>query len=117
MRQLMDWLPRMLKTAMPPRSCVCGEIPINSPAEIIVWGAVCHINSSPMCKNCTEKYMERHATMCETCKEPILVGMSVGAGLNGGYVHFNTTCAPPGLFVGAWGEGEPIPAKEQEERQ
>ena len=82
---------------------------------ITVLGIECWIKSPLFCKKCAEKYLNKYATICNTCKKPIFPGQTVaGTGEKRPkhpYTHTHFDCCPSsGLLCGTWGEGKLIPS-------
>ena len=88
--------------------CSCGRPRITNHTIAIVWGHEIQLTKSPHCKPCAEQYLEKYATCCETCDQPILPGQLVAIGIDHGrYTHASYDCNPkPGIIAGHWGEGE-----------
>lgn len=98
-----------------PDTCLtdgCGSPVINSPTSLTVLEHTVKLDRSPFCFVCTAAYMNRHSTVCNTCREPICVGQQVAqaaAGSEFPYTHHTSPCSLyAGLWCGTWGEGKLI---------
>lgn len=107
--KLPPWLPESLAL-----KCTHWSEP-RSNLTVTVLGREVKLNTAPYCAACTTEYLNRYATNCGACPEPILPGEPVGVSFVGAphpYTHLTTTCCASGaLFCGHWGEGRLIPFK------
>lgn len=91
----------------------CGHDRPKGDATVKVFGREVGITDKvPLCPPCFETWLNKYATRCASCEEPILPGMPVGQGWIGAkhpYTHMNMECcASGGLFCGMWGQGKLI---------
>jgi len=109
----MKWILSLLGFSPKSQSnlCSCGSKRITKSADVIVWGTVVTLTNSPQCKNCTETFLNKWATRCDKCGNPICTGEAVATGKHPGtYIHLNLCCTPvPDQILGHWGEGKLVP--------
>lgn len=93
---------RFWNISLCPHPCSRGRI------KIQVLGHEMEMHSR-MCPACSEVYLNKHATLCGTCEEPICPGMSVGkaeVGSSYPYAHLTPECSDSAAnWCGYWGEG------------
>ncbi len=104
------------KAIAEPLCSVCqNNRTISKRTKVTILGETYWFDNYKMCKGCTRAYMEKYATTCAHCEEPILVGEAIGHAPDGSkhpYTHLSMNCSPmPGLYCGHWGEGKPEPLK------
>jgi hypothetical protein len=92
---------------------VCKHGPTKRPFTITVLGLECKFGSSPYCIPCSEEYLNRFSTVCDTCGRPILPGTAVGQAADKNavypYTHNTFDCREPDSSIcGKWGEGKLI---------
>lgn len=104
------------------RSCPHG--PATGVVTVLILGELCEFDSPPMCKECTEKYLNKYATTCIACKMPILPGDPVGdpsgalTPIGSKFAHLADGCCDTGgFYCGNWGEGRLVRLHEIDPKQ
>ncbi len=112
-----------------PRLCFpngrgCPHGPTKGVVALVIHGKPFEIDSPPMCKECSEKYLNANATKCAVCKMPIFPGDAVGdpsgsiLTIGKKFVHLTHGCCEDGgYFCGYWGEGRLVRLHEVDPKQ
>jgi len=92
----------------------CTHSWIKGAMTLTVLGKKCKVKDSKMCKKCAEEYLNKYATLCNSCEGVIFPGQAVaGTGDKKSkypYTHMSFECCDcGGLHCGHWGEGKLIP--------
>lgn len=94
---------------------VCDHPPESGWVEVTVLGHKMWMDlpsELAVCRGCFEKWLNRHATTCAACGEPILTGRSVAERSpfdDPPFVHMRPMCCRyPSKFCGKWGQGRLI---------
>lgn len=99
----------------------CSHGAVRRPFHITVLGVPCELLRSPLCAACTAEYLNRYAIICPGCGEPILPGDRVAREQDDGgddqltHLLFGC-CGMSSCYVGMWGEGVLISAKDVAQR-
>jgi hypothetical protein len=91
----------------------CGHDWVRGEVTVIVRGLEVGLTDKiPVCPDCFRSWLEKYATGCASCDNPILPGMPVGQGWVGAkhpYTHLTMGCCDSGgLYCGMWGQGRLI---------
>lgn len=94
---------------------VCSHEPHRGYARVNVHGHEVDVrppDGSGICLTCFQKWLDRHATTCAVCGEPILPGSSVAERSpfdDPPFVHMRPMCCRyPSKYCGKWGAGRLI---------
>lgn len=95
----------------------CEHGPFSGRKSMTIKGKQIGIDNSMFCDDCTQKYFEKYATLCDKCGDVICpcmpVGQHWGKDKDGNdkllTVCQKSSCSIPGDICGHWGEGRIMP--------